>query len=228
MRVFNQKRVFVNSFINSVEICGQTNIKLPLYDELSNQASLIFEPSSSISMRPQNKHYMNSSYDHVFPMQLRLLVIKSKVIWGLFALSFNSVRKRPMTRPRFDDILRYHTLSLLSSINNDMCITIFAEFKEERRILLEVIGPELQSLYDDRQIEVRIFHELQDDDNSIIPFFLSLLLSEWSRPGGICRHVLWHWSKRHRWRVWSVLAGRPLTGSGGMPQVQQEHIFHCK
>ena len=28
------------------------------------------------------------------------------------------------------------------------------EFKEERRILLEVIGPELQSLYDDRQIEV--------------------------------------------------------------------------
>lgn len=30
----------------------------------------------------------------------------------------------------------------------------YAEFKEERRILLEVIGPELQSLYDDRQIEV--------------------------------------------------------------------------
>lgn len=81
-----------------------------------------------------------------------------------------------MTRPRFDDILRYHTLSLLSSINNDMCITIFAEFKEERRILLEVIGPELQSLYDDRQIEVRIFYELQDDDNSIIPFSLSATL----------------------------------------------------
>lgn len=30
----------------------------------------------------------------------------------------------------------------------------FKEFKEERRILLEVIGPELQALYDDRQIEV--------------------------------------------------------------------------
>lgn len=30
----------------------------------------------------------------------------------------------------------------------------FIEFKEERRLLLEVIGPELQSFYDDRQIEV--------------------------------------------------------------------------
>lgn len=28
------------------------------------------------------------------------------------------------------------------------------EFKEERKVLLEVIGPELQSIYDDRQIEV--------------------------------------------------------------------------
>ncbi|XP_058122559.1 protein qui-1 [Anopheles ziemanni] len=30
------------------------------------------------------------------------------------------------------------------------------DFKEERRLLLEVIGPDLQSLYDDRQIEVEI------------------------------------------------------------------------
>lgn len=28
------------------------------------------------------------------------------------------------------------------------------EFKEERKVLLEVIGPELQSIYDDKQIEV--------------------------------------------------------------------------
>lgn len=28
------------------------------------------------------------------------------------------------------------------------------DFKEERRLLLEVIGPDLQSVYDDRQIEV--------------------------------------------------------------------------
>lgn len=35
---------------------------------------------------------------------------------------------------------------------------IHTEFKEERRILLEVIGPELQSIYDDRQIEVTDFH----------------------------------------------------------------------
>jgi NACHT domain- and WD repeat-containing protein len=31
------------------------------------------------------------------------------------------------------------------------------EFKEERRVLLEVIGPELQSIFDDRQIEVFCF-----------------------------------------------------------------------
>nr|XP_029722533.1 uncharacterized protein LOC115263375 [Aedes albopictus] len=30
------------------------------------------------------------------------------------------------------------------------------DFKEERRLLLEVIGPDLQSVYDDRQIEVEI------------------------------------------------------------------------
>lgn len=31
----------------------------------------------------------------------------------------------------------------------------FIEFKEERKVLLEVIGPELQAIYDDRQIEVK-------------------------------------------------------------------------
>lgn len=31
---------------------------------------------------------------------------------------------------------------------------MMVEFKEERKVLLEVIGPELQSIYDDRQIEV--------------------------------------------------------------------------
>lgn len=41
----------------------------------------------------------------------------------------------------------YLLLSLLLNI----------EFKVERRILLEVIGPELQSIYDDRQIEVTDF-----------------------------------------------------------------------
>lgn len=28
------------------------------------------------------------------------------------------------------------------------------DFREERKVLLELIGPELQSMYDDRQIEV--------------------------------------------------------------------------
>lgn len=33
---------------------------------------------------------------------------------------------------------------------------IVSEFREERRMLLEVVGPELQSLYDDRQIEIEM------------------------------------------------------------------------
>lgn len=43
------------------------------------------------------------------------------------------------------------------------CVSLFLlpllniEFKVERRILLEIIGPELQSIYDDRQIEVTDF-----------------------------------------------------------------------
>lgn len=32
----------------------------------------------------------------------------------------------------------------------------YTEFTEERKVLLEVIGPELQSIYDDRQIEVNL------------------------------------------------------------------------
>jgi hypothetical protein len=40
---------------------------------------------------------------------------------------------------------------------------IFAslEFREERKVLLEVIGPELQSIYDDKQIEVCVELNLQ-------------------------------------------------------------------
>lgn len=42
-------------------------------------------------------------------------------------------------------------------IDNIYFVVLFIEFREERRILLEVIGPELQSIYDDRQIEVNFF-----------------------------------------------------------------------
>lgn len=34
------------------------------------------------------------------------------------------------------------------------------EFNQERRMLLELVGPELQTLYDDRQIEVGIGHRI--------------------------------------------------------------------
>lgn len=42
-----------------------------------------------------------------------------------------------------------------SNLHTHVDINTKTEFKEERRVLLEVIGPELQSIYDDRQIEVR-------------------------------------------------------------------------
>lgn len=47
-------------------------------------------------------------------------------------------------------------------IDNIYSVVLFIEFREERRILLEVIGPELQSIYDDRQIEVISFILLFD------------------------------------------------------------------
>jgi hypothetical protein len=46
----------------------------------------------------------------------------------------------------------YFFFNMLSYSLLFICGTI--EFKEERKVLLEVIGPELQSIYDDRQIEV--------------------------------------------------------------------------
>lgn len=47
----------------------------------------------------------------------------------------------------------------------------YTEFKAERRILLEVIGPELQSIYDDRQIEVKIFFPIPPPPPSFISHF---------------------------------------------------------
>lgn len=35
-----------------------------------------------------------------------------------------------------------------------MLLSFEIDFREERKVLLELIGPELQSMYDDRQIEV--------------------------------------------------------------------------
>lgn len=40
------------------------------------------------------------------------------------------------------------------SICNKIMKSFQIDFREERKVLLELIGPELQSMYDDRQIEV--------------------------------------------------------------------------
>lgn len=42
-------------------------------------------------------------------------------------------------------------------LNAKYCLneTCFTEFREERRQILEMVGPELQSTYDDRYIEVK-------------------------------------------------------------------------
>lgn len=59
------------------------------------------------------------------------------------------------------------------------------EFKEERKILLEIIGPELQTVFDDRQIEVEFVDmHFGTGPNSIIqsseidPFILEDHLTE--------------------------------------------------
>lgn len=52
------------------------------------------------------------------------------------------------------------TLSSYAELNVYLFLSFMLlniEFKVERRILLEIIGPELQSIYDDRQIEVTDF-----------------------------------------------------------------------
>lgn len=59
------------------------------------------------------------------------------------------------------------------------------DFQEERRTLLEVIGPELQSIYDDRQIEVScadasygMFGDCIDAFDEILKPFAAALASD--------------------------------------------------
>lgn len=66
-----------------------------------------------------------------------------------------------------------------------------ADFQNERRTLLEVVGPELQSVYDDRQIEVSIvLLEMKNSKHHLncnaIPMNLNFP-TDWD-----CRHPLWN------------------------------------
>lgn len=56
------------------------------------------------------------------------------------------------------------------------------EFNQERRMLLELVGPELQSLYDDRQIEV--------SSGYLLYCFVFTFPSAFS--AGNLGHALWH------------------------------------
>lgn len=51
-------------------------------------------------------------------------------------------------------LLFIHLCYHLLIITHFYFLHIFVEFCQERRMLLELVGPELQSIYDDRQIEV--------------------------------------------------------------------------
>lgn len=54
-----------------------------------------------------------------------------------------------------NDAVLHISIEFSSSFSpSTLVIYVSLEFKEERKVLLEVIGPELQSIYDDRQIEV--------------------------------------------------------------------------
>lgn len=72
-----------------------------------------------------------------------------------------------------------------------------SEFKEERKVLLEVVGPELQSIYDDRQIEV-VWVVLLDCHRIFILFYC-LVSADW-----ICWYAFWNWDHSHDNRLRSL------------------------
>ena len=92
------------------------------------------------------------------------------------------------------------------------------EFKEERKVLLEVIGPELQSIFDDRQIEVR--EKLSLINWITIHFFSS---TDW-----ICWHAFWHWSCTHNHRLGSLCYFWSLTRNSNMLSSIEGNILDCE
>lgn len=66
-----------------------------------------------------------------------------------------------------------------------------SDFQNERRTLLEVVGPELQSVYDDRQIEVSIV--LLEMENSKYHFNCNAIPMNLNfHTDRDCRHPLWN------------------------------------
>ncbi|KAJ6644572.1 Protein qui-1 [Pseudolycoriella hygida] len=78
----------------------------------------------------------------------------------LFGISSSSSKEQVPVEEAVLNALRGH-LSENTKLPAPLIIKVYVsalkkEFREERKVLLELIGPELQSMYDDRQIEIEI------------------------------------------------------------------------
>lgn len=92
-------------------------------------------------------------------------------------------------------------------------------------MLLEVIGPELQSIYDDRQIEVgRVEYLLVLYCIKLYPLYCYIIL-DW-----ICRYALWHWHKSYEFKRWlrSICALWSSQWDTNMSSCIKEYFLHCK
>ncbi|KAG7212795.1 hypothetical protein KM043_013053 [Ampulex compressa] len=84
------------------------------------------------------------------------------------------------------------------------------EFPEERRYLLEVVGPELQSIYDDMGVEVLLI-DMQygtsnnpDVDPRLAEFFLQEISVSYQHSRG-CFFLLLHYTKIRRRSDYKIL-----------------------
>lgn len=116
----------------------------------------------------------------------------------------------------------FSCLFLLSLSQNKNTIKI--EFKEERKVLLEVIGPELQSIYDDRQIEVGCVECLLELQRWISSLLFTIIV-DW-----ICRYALWHWYKPYKYkcRLRSICALRSSKWDTNLSSCVEEYFLYCK
>uniref|UniRef100_A0A8W7PUU0 NWD1/2-like winged helix-turn-helix domain-containing protein n=1 Tax=Anopheles coluzzii TaxID=1518534 RepID=A0A8W7PUU0_ANOCL len=79
---------------------------------------------------------------------------------NFFIIARKNLDKRLAQKPRTstaEEAIPSQPVDIVSKIKpNEDAEKICGYFKEERRLLLEIIGPDLQALYDDRQLEIEI------------------------------------------------------------------------
>lgn len=162
------------------------------------------------------RYRINLSSKRWEDMQLKAQSSQHRVLWKFTYRA----RSRVSRRENLNDAVLHISIEFLSSFSpSTLVIYVSLEFKEERKVLLEVIGPELQSIYDDRQIEVSTASNDAQRHNQKLLFLSTDWICWHAFRNGADSHDNWFRSLR---RLWSLEWNTKLLSSF------EEHMLHRK